>query len=208
MHSPDIPDIVIHRLPLYLRTLTILEEQGQAITSSHELGARLDISPAQIRKDLSYFGEFGKQGMGYEVGFLISQLKRILHLSHAWDVVLVGIGDLGRALASHSGLKRWHFRIVALFDKDPQVIGQSLGPLTVGDVADLHAVVSSRGIKLAIIAVPAEEAQGVADTLIEAGVRAILNYAPTPVNVPENVRLHSIDPVASLQSMAYYLNEE
>jgi redox-sensing transcriptional repressor len=203
----SIPDIVIRRLPLYLRALTLLAKRGQSITSSHDLGSLLEISPAQIRKDLSYFGEFGKQGMGYEVEFLTSQLKRILQVNHGWDVAVVGVGDLGRALISHSGFRRWKFRVVAVFDKDPRIIGQSLGNLTVRDVADLHRTVQKLGIRIAIIAVPTEEAQSVADSLVAAGVKAILNYAPACLTVPQHIHIQSIDPVACLQSMTYYLDE-
>jgi redox-sensing transcriptional repressor len=205
--SLSIPDIVIRRLPLYLRALIMLGKQGQTITSSHELGSLLDLSPAQIRKDLSYFGEFGKQGMGYEVEFLTSQLKRILQVNHGWEVAVVGVGDLGRALISHSGFRRWKFRVVAVFDKDPHIIGKSLGNLTVRDVSDLHRTISRLAIQLAIIAVPAEEAQTVADSLVEAGVKAILNYAPACLTVPQHVHIQSVDPVACLQSMTYYLEE-
>ncbi len=198
------PDIVVHRLPLYLRALAALAERGQTITSSQELGAQLDISSAQIRKDLSYFGEFGKQGMGYEIDFLISQLKRILQVNRKWDVAMVGAGDLGHALIRYVGFKRWSFNIAAVFDKAPERVGQRLGDLTVQDVTELQETVSEKEIRFGIIAVPEEEAQWVAEALVNAGVRAILNYAPVSLNVPKHVHLHSMDPIASLQSMAYY----
>ena len=204
MHLPNIPDIVVQRLPLYLRILTILREQGQTITSSQELGTRLDISPAQIRKDLSYFGEFGKQGMGYEIEFLISQLKRILQVNRKWNIAIIGAGALGHALVSHFGFEHWDFYITAVLDKDPQRIGQRLGNLTVLDVAKLAEVILKKNIQFGIIAVPTKEAQGVAEQLVTAGVRAILNYAPISLKIPEHVRCHSIDPVVLLQSMAYY----
>ena len=204
MHPPNIPDIVIHRLPLYLRILTVLREQGQTITSSQELGTRLDISPAQIRKDLSYFGEFGKQGMGYEIKFLISQLKRILQVNRKWNIAIVGAGDLGHALASHFGFEHWDFHITAVFDKDPQRIGQRLGNLIVLDVINLAEVISEKDIRFGIIAVPAKEAQGVAEQLVTAGVRAILNYAPVSLTLPKHVQCHSMDPIVYLQKMAYY----
>ena len=204
MHPPNIPDIVIHRLPLYLRVLTVLREQGQTITSSQELGAHLDISPAQIRKDLSYFGEFGKQGMGYEIEFLISQLKRILQVNRKWNIAIVGAGALGHALGSHFGFEHWGFYITAVFDKDPQRIGQRLGNLIVLDVAKLAEVISEKNIRFGIIAVPTKDAQGVAEQLIAAGVRAILNYAPISLKIPKHVHCQSIDPVVLLQSMAYY----
>lgn len=204
MHPPGIPDIAIRRLPLYLRALAVLAEQGHTITSSQELGAHLDISPAQIRKDLSYFGEFGKQGMGYEIEFLISQLKRILQVNRRWDIALVGAGDLGHALVSHVGFKRWDFHIAAVFDKDPERVGRELGGLIVQDVTKLQEIVSEQDIRFGVIAVPLQEAQLVADQLVNAGVQAILNYAPISLNVPKLVRCHSMDPIASLQSMAYY----
>ena len=204
MHPPNIPDIVIHRLPLYLRVLTVLREQGQTITSSQELGTHLDISPAQIRKDLSYFGEFGKQGTGYEIEFLISQLKRILQVNRKWNIALVGAGALGLALVSHFGFEQWDFHITAVFDKDPQRIGQRLGNLTVLDVTKLAEVILEKNIRFGIIAVPTKEAQGVAEKLVTAGVRAILNYAPISLNIAKHVHCHSMDPVALLQSMAYY----
>ena len=205
VHPTDTPDIVIRRLPLYLRALTALAQAGKTITSSQELGAQLDISPAQIRKDLSYFGEFGKQGMGYEIGFLTSQLKRILQVNRSWDIALVGAGDLGHALVSHVGFPRWNFNIAAIFDKDPERIGQKLGDLIIQDVATLQETISDKDIRFGIIAVPMREAQGVADELVKAGVQAILNYAPVTLNVPEHVRCHCMDPIASLRSMAYYL---
>jgi len=208
MHPPNIADIVIHRLPLYLRVLTALGEQGQTITSSQELGSHLDISPAQIRKDLSYFGEFGKQGMGYEIEFLISQLKRILQVNRKWNIAIVGAGALGHALVSHFGFEHWDFHIAAVFDKDPQRIGQRLGNLIVLDVTTLSEVISEKNIRFGIIAVPTNEAQGVAEQLVTAGVRAILNYAPIRLKIPKHVHCHSMDPVVLLQSMAYYQEEQ
>jgi len=204
MHPPNIPDIVIHRLPLYLRVLTVLREQGQTITSSQELGTNLDISPAQIRKDLSYFGEFGKQGTGYEIEFLISQLKRILQVNRKWNIALAGAGALGHALVSHFGFEHWDFHITAVFDKDPLRIGQRLGNLTVLDVTKLAEVILEKNIQFGIIAVPTKEAQGVAEQLVTAGVRAILNYAPVSLKIPKHVLCHSMDPIVWLQSMAYY----
>ncbi len=205
MASTNVPDIVIGRLPIYLRALEFLAEEGQQITSSQELGKRLGISSAQIRKDLSHFGEFGKQGTGYDVQFLSEQLKRILNVTQKWEIVLVGAGDLGRALTHYSGFKDRDFHIAAIFDNNSQKIGTKLGSLEIRDTATLSTFVRENHIQIAIIAVPASAAQAVADTLIEAGVRAILNYAPITLSVPPGIRVQYIDPVIHLQRMTYYL---
>ena len=201
----EIPDIVIGRLPLYLRALCFMMEQGKKITSSQELGRRLGISSAQIRKDLSHFGEFGKQGAGYNVGYLRKQLERILKVDREWEVALVGAGHLGRALVHYGGFEGKGFRIGLVFDNNPQKIGQRLGELEIQDSADMARIIRERGIKIAIIAVPASAAQEVADTLVAAGVKAILNYAPVTLTVPPGVKVQHIDPVIHLQRMTYYL---
>lgn len=206
MASMDVPEIVVRRLPLYLRALTTLAEAGQAVTSSQELSARLGVSSAQIRKDLSYFGEFGKQGMGYEVVYLRDQLRRILQVDRHWQMVLVGAGDLGHAIANYAGFGRWGYQIMAVFDNDPAKIGQSLGGLPVRDAAELEVAVRAHHVQIGIIAVPAGQAQKVAEQLVRGGVRAILNYAPVTLNLPPDVRVHYVDPVVGLQSMSYYLS--
>ena len=206
MDPLDIPDVVIRRLPRYLRALSSLEQQEQVVTSSQELGERLGISPAQIRKDLSYFGEFGKQGMGYEVCFLRAQLERILQVDRRWDMVLVGTGDLGQAVIHYEGFKQSGFHIVAAFDNDPRKIGKRIANLTIMDVESLSHSVSQRGIKFGIITVPASSAQEVADALVAGEIQAILNYVPITLSLPERVRLYNIDPVLLLQGMAYYID--
>lgn len=203
--TSNIPDIVIGRLPVYLRALTRLAQEGREVTSSHELGERLGISSAQIRKDLSLFGGFGKQGTGYHIPYLIEQLKQVLKVDREWDVVLVGVGDLGRAVAHYKGFINRGFRIVAAFDNAPDKVGASVEDMTIQPIEKLRDVVTQRGIRVAMIAVPAASAQEVADMLIEAGVRAILNYAPINLNVPEDVHVQYIDPVLHLQRMTYYL---
>lgn len=205
MGSSDVPEIVVRRLPLYLRALTSMAENNHLITSSQELAGRLGISSAQIRKDLSYFGEFGKQGMGYEVPYLRDQLRRILQVDRHWDMVLVGAGDLGHAIANFAGFKRWDYRIVAVFDNDPAKIGQMLGGLPVRDAAKLEQAVRALKVQVGIIAVPAEHAQEVAELMVRGGIRAVLNYAPIILNLPDEVRVHAIDPVVGLQGMSYYL---
>jgi len=200
-----VPAIVIGRLPLYLRALTQLSSEGRRVTSSQELSEKLGFSSAQIRKDLSYFGEFGKQGTGYEIEYLEKSLREILQVHHIWDMVLIGAGDLGHALANYNGFESRGFRIVAIFDANPSKIGTRMAEWRVQPMEEMQATVRERKIHVAIIAVPAAAAQAVADELVEGGVRAILNYAPTTLSVPPKVKVYHIDPVAGLQSMTYYL---
>ena len=206
MDPTDIPDVVISRLPRYLRTLAYMDRQGQIVTSSQELGERLGISPAQIRKDLSHFGEFGKQGTGYEVCYLRAQLERILKADQEWDMVLVGTGYLGQAVIHYEGFRQWGFRIVAAFDNDPQKVGKRIGNLSIMDVGTLSQFVAKHSIKFGTITVPVGSAQEVAEALSDGGAQAILNYAPTTLSLPEKVRVHNVDPVLLLQSMAYYID--
>jgi redox-sensing transcriptional repressor len=201
----DIPDIVIGRLPIYLRALSQLAAEGHEITSSHELGQRLGISSAQIRKDLSHFGEFGKQGTGYQITHLLAQLKQILQVDKEWAVVLVGAGDLGHAIAHYAGFVERGFRIIGVFDNSPEKIGKALNGLKVRESSEMEQVIRDANVKIAMVATPARVAQQVADQLVKAGIRAILNYAPITLVVPENVHVQYIDPVAHLQRMTYYL---
>lgn len=203
----EIPDIVVGRLPVYLRALSRMFHEGQQITSSKELGERLGISSAQIRKDLSHFGEFGKQGTGYQIEFLIQQLQRILKVEAEWEVALVGVGDLGHALAHYNGFANRGFRITALFDNNPEKIGTTVNGLTILDAANLMQEIRLRGLKVAMLAVPADKAQAVASQLVEAGIEGILNYAPINLTVPKRVRVQYIDPVIHLQRMTFYLLE-
>ena len=202
----EIPDIVIGRLPIYLRELVRLaDDEGKINTSSHELGERLGISSAQIRKDLSHFGEFGKQGTGYHIKYLIDQLREILHLTKEWDVALVGAGYLGHALAHYHGFLHRGFRISWIFDSDPNKIGETMNQLIVQDVSELEKAVVHNNIKVAIIAVPISKAQEITDRLVSVGVRSILSYAPIHLTVPEGVEISYSDPVIQLQRMTYYL---
>lgn len=207
MAKRTIPDIVVGRLPVYLRALSFLIAEGRQITSSQELGDRLGISSAQIRKDLSHFGEFGKQGTGYDINFLYDQLRQILKVNRMWDVALVGAGNLGKAIADYNGFKGKGFIIRAIFDNDPDKIGKPMGidHIKVQPVSELAGVIREHNITVGIIATPAEEAQAVARTMIEAGIKSILNYAPITLTVPSNVRVQYIDPVVGLQRMTYYL---
>lgn len=203
--SQGIPDIVIGRLPVYLRTLKMLMLNGQEVTSSQELGDLLGISSAQIRKDLSHFGEFGKQGTGYTISYLCSQLEEILKVDCVWPVVLVGAGYLGHALTHYNGFENRGFRIVAVFDNNLAKIGQPVGQLAIEPISAIPQVVATYRCQIGIIVVPASSAQSVADTLIEAGIKSILCYAPTTLTVPKTVRVEYIDPVIQLQHMTFYL---
>jgi redox-sensing transcriptional repressor len=202
------PDVVIRRLPLYARSLRYLLDEGIHSVSSQELGERINVTAAQIRKDLSYFGEFGKQGIGYDVEKLLHHIERILGLTHKWPVVVVGIGHLGQAIARYEGFHSQGLQLVGLFDSDPAKLGQLVGDLPIQSFERLPEVVREQNARLAIIAVPAAHAQSVADQLIAAGVRAILNYAPVILQVPDDIWLRYIDPIAVLHSMTYYLARE
>jgi redox-sensing transcriptional repressor len=202
-----IPDIVIGRLPVYLRTLKLLLEREQEVTSSQELGDLLGISSAQIRKDLSHFGEFGKQGTGYSIPFLCRQLEKILKVDCVWPVILVGAGNLGRALAAYSGYENRGFRIVALFDSDDAKVGEEVGAIRVQPLRDVADVVRDSRCQIAVVAVPASAAQEVADTLIAAGIVSLLCYAPITLSVPAEVRVEYIDPVVHFQHMTFYLRK-
>jgi len=200
-----VPEIVVRRLPLYARALQWLEMDGVKTISSAELGAKLGMTPAQIRKDLSYFGEFGKQGMGYDVEFLDEQLRHILGVDHEWPAALVGIGDLGHAIARYGGFTRRGFKIAALFDQDPAKIGQQIGELEIISIDQLPMVVRGLRIQVGILAVPAMQAQTVAELMVSAGIRGILSYAPIHLHMPKGLRVRYIDPVVTLQAMTYHL---
>lgn len=205
MSEKPIPNIVVGRLPVYLRALQRMAQEGRRVTSSQEIGERLGISAAQIRKDLSQFGEFGKQGTGYNIEFLANKLQNILKVDRVWDVAIIGAGDIGNALARYNGLNNRGFRVAKIFDNNPEKIGQKIGDFVVHDAEKLKEELKSAGIKIVMISVPAAAAQEVANECIEAGVTAILNYAPISLNVPAEVRVQHIDPVIHLQHMTYYL---
>lgn len=205
--TTEIPDIVISRLPVYLRALERLSQEGQEVTSSHELGRRLGISSAQIRKDLSHFGGFGKQGTGYKIAFLREQLRQVLKVEREWEVVLIGAGDLGSAIARYRGFSERGFHITSVFDSSADKVGRKIGQFLIRPISDLARFVREHRVRIAMVAVPAEVAQSVTDTLVSAGVKAILNYAPINLNVPDDVHVQYIDPVLHLQRMTYYLAE-
>lgn len=205
MEQKLIPDIVVGRLPLYLRALQHMAQEGRKVTSSQELGERLGISAAQIRKDLSQFGEFGKQGTGYDIEFLVENLRSILKVDRVWDVVVIGAGDMGSAIASYQGFANRGYQVTMLFDNNPEIIGKQVGEFVVKDSRDIVETIQEAGIQVAMIAVPSAQAQEVTDDLIKAGVKAILNYAPINLNVPNGIWVQYTDPVTHMQRMTYYL---
>ena len=205
MEKSSIPEVVIARLPVYIQKLNQLLREGRENVSSQEMAEHLGVTSAQIRKDLSFFGGFGKQGTGYNVIKLLESLRSILNLNQIWEVVLVGVGHLGQALLSYQGFSHKGFEIVMAFDNDPKVIGETFAGITVTDVNEMQRHICPRGIPIAILTVPAGNAQEMADQLIRCGVKAILNYAPVTLKVPEGIRLANIDPVLSLQTITFYL---
>ena len=205
---PEVPEVVISRLPQYVRILNRLLDDGTQWVSSQQLGEKLQVTPAQIRKDLSYFGRFGKQGRGYSVRDLLDGLRQILGINSYWSVAVVGVGRLGRAILSYPGFNPDGFHLVAAFDLNTKVVGEIVGGLMVRSMDELDQVVGKEKISIAIVAVPVENTQNVVDQLVACGVRAILNYAPITPQVREGIRIRNIDPVLSLQSMTYYINED
>ncbi len=205
MKNIEVPEIVISRLPLYVQTLNQLLREGKSVVSSSELGERLKITSSQIRRDFSYFGGFGKKGTGYEIIPLMESLRKILNLNQIWQVVLVGVGHVGQALLNYDGFSRKGFEIIAAFDESPKVIGKKYGALEVKSVDQLEREICTLKVGIGAITVPAENAQMVCDRLVRCGIRAILNYAPVALDVPEEVQVSNIDPVLQLQKMTYYL---
>jgi redox-sensing transcriptional repressor len=207
MTEATVPDIVISRLPWYLQTLNQMAKEGLRTVSSKMLADRLGSTAAQIRKDLSYFGGFGKQGTGYSIYYLIEQLQKILNLDRIWQVAVVGAGNLGRALTHYQGFARRGIEIVLLFDNDPKSIGAQVGSVVVRHVDSLETEIQKEEVKIAILTVPGAVAQQIADRLVNVGIEAILNYAPVTLMVPEHVHVQHIDPVLHLQRLMYYLEE-
>ena len=201
-----VPEVVVERLPQYLRALAHLKESGIEVISSQQLGDLLQVTPAQIRKDLSYFGRFGKQGRGYAISNLLAQLRSILGLDQTWNVAVIGIGRLGRAIISYPGFEPEGFRIVCAFDSDQAVVGQWAGGLMIHDFSTFKKVAGAERVQIAVVAVPAAAAQDVIDQLVDAGIKAVLNYAPKSTLAPADVRIRNVDPVVALQSMTYYLS--
>ena len=202
----SVPEVVINRLPQYIRCLNDLADNGINVVSSQHLGKALLMTPAQIRKDLSYFGRFGKQGRGYLVQYLIAELRHIQGLNLQWNLAVIGVGRLGLAIISYPGFAPDGFQIVAAFDSDPKQVGIRVGGIKVKPMENLNETIRDKDIKIAIVAVPATQTAKVVGLLAEAGIKAILNYTPTSPQTPNDLIVRNIDPVLALQSMTYYLN--
>ena len=192
------------RLPEYLRALHHLAEAGNDTVSSEGLAAAAGVNSAKLRKDLSHLGSYGTRGVGYDVGLLIEQIELVLGLTKRRAVALVGVGNLGHALAGYAGFGTRGFRIAALFDADPRRVGEVINGLVVRDIADLAEVVAAEEISIAVIATPAHAAQAVADLLVAAGVTSILNFAPCVLNVPEGVDVRKVDLAIELQILSFH----
>jgi redox-sensing transcriptional repressor len=201
-----IPEGVIERLPLYLNVLLQIRQSGEETVSSARLGELARVNPAQIRRDLTHFGSFGRRGIGYDVDNLTDRIQRILGSDHVHRLVLVGAGKLGSAIAAYDGLSKHGFIVTAVFDNDPAKIGGRLGDVVVRDMRELESTVSEQGISIGVVAVPPAAAQEVTDRLAAAGIRVILNYTPVVVLVPDGVTLHNTDPVQELLHTLYYLS--
>ena len=202
---PKIPEMTIRRLSIYARCLLQLEEDGVKTVSSQELAERFNLNSAQVRKDLAYFGEFGVRGIGYYVAGLKAELQRILGLDREWAVVLVGFGNLGSALFHYKGFTRQGFKVVAIVDENPAKVVREVERVPVIASRDMAREVKARGIQIAILAVPVEAAQAVTDELVAAGIRAVLNFAPTRLRVPRDVRLNNVDLSIELETLSFYL---
>ncbi len=207
MKKQKISDAVVRRLPIYLRFLTDLANHQIRTVSSAELGQKLDLNPAQIRKDLAYFGEFGQKGVGYDVEYLIEKIRHIMKLDQPIFVALVGAGNLGRALCNYNTYLKDNMKIVAIFDASEQKVGERIHDLAVQPMHELTETIAERNIRIGIITVPAAEAQSVGLQFAAAGVEAILNFAPIKMKLPSGIRVHNADFTTELQSLAYYLDE-
>jgi redox-sensing transcriptional repressor len=201
--DPPVPQAVVGRLSLYLREVQNLLRMGRETTSSTQLGALLGFTDAQVRKDLAHFGPFGYPGIGYRCEELVTAFNRILGTDQDWPIALVGFGNLGRALLGYRGFHQQGFRIAAAFDVDPAKVGTQVEGVEVYALDDLARVAPKLGIKLAILAVPASSAQAVADILVRAGLRAILNFAPVTLSLPEGVGSVSVDLANELKQLTY-----
>ena len=203
-----ISQATIDRLPLYFRTLRLMEGEEINIISSDELGRRLDITPEQIRKDLATFGQFGKKGIGYDVHELKERIGNILGLQNHWRLAIVGVGHLGGALANYTNFASLGFSVAALFDRNKSVVGSKINGLKVNNLSALKKIIAAEAIDIGVITVPADEAQGVADLLVAAGVKGIWNFAPIKLNVPPNIPLVNEDLSIGLSALSYHMSQD
>lgn len=206
MRNEEIPNPAVYRLSFYLRQLEAFRHGGRHTISSKQLGEALGYSDAQVRKDLAYFGQFGHPGIGYRVEELIHQLKKILGTDKIWNVLLVGAGNLGRALLAYKGFVRKGFKMVAIFDTDPSKVGRKIGDLIIRSDQDIAAVIAEMKIRVAMLAIPVDAAQSVADQLVTAGIKGILNFAPIALTVPEDVVVQSVDLALQLEQLSFRMS--
>jgi len=199
-----IPEATVARLPLYHRALVAFGERGVTTVSSEELAAASGVNSAKLRKDLSHLGSYGTRGVGYDVDYLVYQISRELGLSQDWPVVIVGVGNLGRALASYQGFASRGFRIAALVDGDPAMTGQTVNGLQIQPVAILEDLIRRDSVSIGVVATPASAAQDVCDRLVAAGVTSVLNFAPVPLSVPDGVDVRRVDLATELQILAFH----
>ncbi len=199
-----IPEATVGRLPIYLQALVDIAESGESRVSSEELAEAAGVNSAKVRKDLSHLGSYGTRGVGYDVAYLIHQIRRELGLTQDWPIVIAGIGNLGHALANYRGFPERGFSVAALVDVDPSKVGQRVGPVAVHHVDDLPDLVRSLDIAIGVIATPAAVVQEVADLMVEAGIRSILNFAPAVIVVPKGVSVRKVDLAVELQILAFY----
>jgi redox-sensing transcriptional repressor len=200
----SIPEATVGRLPRYLQALGGMAAEGTVMASSEELAVAAGVTSAKVRKDLSHLGSYGTRGVGYDVAYLIHQIRRELGLTQDWGIAIVGIGNLGHALANYKGFADRGFRVAALVDVDPSKIGERVGDLEVVHIDSLPELVKERGIAIGVIATPATAVQDVGDRMVAAGIRSILNFAPAPLVVPAGVSVRSVDLAVELQILAYY----
>lgn len=200
----DVPDATLARLPLYLRVLASFADAGAATCSSVELAEAAGVNPAKVRKDLSHLGSYGTRGVGYDVEYLRYQIERGLGQTQTWDVVIIGAGHLGSALSTYPGFGPRGIRVAAVVDTDPARVGSTIGDLQVQPLSALDAVLAEHGVAIAVIAVPGDAAQDVADRLVAAGVTSILNFAPAVLQVPDHVQVRKVDLSVELQILAYH----
>src|SRR5437016_6615022 len=204
MRERAIPEATVGRLPIYLRSLVEMAERGASTISSGDLAEAAGVNSAKVRKDLSYLGSYGTRGVGYDVAYLIHQVRRELGLTQHWPVLIAGAGNLGRALANYKGFAERGFRIVALVDAAREKVGERIGQYTIEDVGAMDEIVQREDVAIGVICTPAGAAQGVADRLVGAGIRSILNFAPAVIAVPDHVSVRKVDLSIELQILAYY----
>ncbi|MEX1046331.1 MAG: redox-sensing transcriptional repressor Rex [Actinomycetota bacterium] len=204
MSKRPIPEATVGRLPVYLRALVEMAEAGAATVSSESLAGASGVNSAKVRKDLSHLGSYGTRGVGYDVAYLIHQVRRELGLTQHWTVLIAGVGNLGHALANYKGFTERGFEVVALVDSDRNKIGEIVNGLRIRDIADLPKIVREHDVAIGVICTPGSVAQEVADDMIEAGIRSILNFAPALVSAPKGVSMRKVDLSVELQILAFY----